>query len=207
MLERIKTFLTDRYNPISLIVYGSYADGTAGLHSDFDALLIYDGPSVHDSSIVEGITLDVFCYSRNAFCVAFEPKDFVQIWDGIILLDQDGTAKKLQKAVISYIGSIPKKSRQEITQSISWCEKMLRRASRGDAEGFYRWHWLLSESLEIYFDILGEYYYGPKKSLSKLRTERPSDFAAYEYALECFSFDALVAWVACLKHRAEKHVD
>ena len=44
-------------------------------------------------------------------------------------------------------------------------KRMLLRTMRGDVEGYYRWHWLLCDSLEIYFDIKGIHYYGPKKQL------------------------------------------
>lgn len=36
---------------------------------------------------------------------------------------------------------------------------------REDTDGYYRWHWLLYDSLEIYFDVKGLHYYGPKKAL------------------------------------------
>ena len=50
-------------------------------------------------------------------------------------------------------------------QQIAWCKKMLARTSRADTEGYYRWHWLLLDSLEIYMDAKRLYYHGPKKAL------------------------------------------
>lgn len=68
-----------------------------------------------------------------------------------------------KKNVLDYIEHIPLKTAKDVSQEIKWCEKMLLRTMRGDVEGYYRWHWLLCDSLEIYFDIKGIHYYGPKK--------------------------------------------
>ena len=76
---------------------------------------------------------------------------------------------------------------------------MLQRTARGDAEGFYRWHWLLTESLEICFDLLGEYYYGPKKSLRRFRRERPALFPLSAAALRSMAPAALRSWIAALR--------
>ena len=34
------------------------------------------------------------------------------------------------------------------------CKKMLLRTLRSDAEGLYRWHWVLIDSLEIFCDAV-----------------------------------------------------
>mgnify|MGYP002508368365 CR=1 FL=1 len=53
---------------MSVIAYGSYADGSHNADSDFDALVITESHEVfHDVSFVEGIQLDVFVgMSRRA---------------------------------------------------------------------------------------------------------------------------------------------
>ena len=42
-MQDILTYLAAEYDPLAIIVYGSFADGTQNLFSDFDALLITEG--------------------------------------------------------------------------------------------------------------------------------------------------------------------
>ena len=52
-MNEIITALEAKYHPLGMIVYGSYADGTNNLNSDFDALLLTDsGSELHDSSVI-----------------------------------------------------------------------------------------------------------------------------------------------------------
>lgn len=55
-MDEIIQYLKNKYDPITIIIYGSYADGTKNENSDFDALVIskYHENS-HDLSVVEGI--------------------------------------------------------------------------------------------------------------------------------------------------------
>ena len=65
-MEQIISCLKKRYSPRGLICYGSYCDGTQNQYSDFDALLICDGGEfIHDTSIVEGVRMDVFVYPQE----------------------------------------------------------------------------------------------------------------------------------------------
>ena len=123
----------------------------------------------------------------------------MQIFDGKILLDRCGTAAQLQKRVLDYLAERPKKSDEELRQALDWCGKMLARTQRDDAEGAYRWHWLLIDSLEIYFDLHGLPYYGPKKALRTMEQTDPEAFSLYSKALNSMNRDALSAWIACLQ--------
>ena len=65
-MERILKYIQEKYNPLSIILYGSYADGTNNLNSDFDALVITSNQEqFHDTSRIDGIPLDVFVYPSN----------------------------------------------------------------------------------------------------------------------------------------------
>ena len=145
------------------------------------------------------MTLDVFVYPAATFCADYDPENFVQIFDGKILLDRCGTAAQLQKRVLDYLAERPKKSDEELRQALDWCGKMLARTQRDDAEGDYRWHWLLIDSLEIYFDLHGLPYYGPKKALRTMEQTDPEAFSLYSKALNSMNRDALSAWIACLQ--------
>lgn len=101
----------------------------------------------------------------------------------------------MKERVLNYIENIPFKSEEEIHQEIEWCKKILLRTKREDAEGYFRWHWLLMESLEIYFDIIHERYWGPKKSLLMLRERDSEAFKIYEAALKNFNQGTLSDWI------------
>ena len=201
--SRIIDYLTETYHPSGLIVYGSYADGSNNENSDFDALVITDGIRKHDTSTVGGTVLDVFVYPAATFGSDPDPRDYIQIYDGKIILDHAGTAKRLQERVRAFVDRAPQKTRDEIMGEIAWCEKMLSRTVRGDAEGYYRWHWLLTDSLEIYTDVKGQYYFGPKKTLRMMRQTDAESYRICSQALSDFSRDSLAAWVGCLKALSE----
>ena len=197
--DKILAYLKETYRPDAIIVYGSFADGSANENSDFDALVIADRERTHDSSVIDGVVLDVFIYPPDTFQAEYDPEEFVQVWDGKILLDTDGAAACLQKRILDHIAHIPRKTPEEIRQEVAWCEKMLSRTMREDAEGYYRWHWVLFDSLEIYFDIKGLHYYSPKKALRLLEQTDPDAFRIYGKALREFRRECLSEWISYLK--------
>ena len=200
-LEKIIAYIQQTYNPLSIILYGSYASGTNNLNSDFDSLVIScDHEQFHDTSFVNGIQLDVFVYPASYFDGSFDCNEFIQIFDGKILVDHDERGKTLQTKVRSYLQNRPQKSKAELDASVDWCVKMLARVRRYDAEGMFRWHWVLIDSLEIFCDIMHHPYLGPKKSLKWMEENHPSAFACYKKALEDFSMDSLANWIAYIKN-------
>ena len=102
-MDNILEYLKQRYTPVSIIVYGSYADGSNNLNSDFDALVISaNHERYHDTSFVDGIQLDVFVYPRSFFSADYNPEDFVQLTDGQIVMDSDGLGASVQQRALSY---------------------------------------------------------------------------------------------------------
>ena len=198
-MEKILEYLMEKYQPEGMIVYGSFVDGSYNENSDFDVLVIASGEKRHDASVVDGTVLDAFVYPPETFAGAFDPADFVQIFDGKIVLDSKGVAAKLRARVLAYLDALPMKSMDEVRQDVAWCRKMQSRTLRGDAEGFYRWHWLLTESLLIYCDARRWRYFGPKKALRQMQREHPGHFVAYRTALEDFTQSALSGWLDCLE--------
>lgn len=197
--EKIVGYLKKTYQPDAVIVYGSFADGSANLNSDFDALIIAGKEKAHDSSIVDGVVLDVFVYPAETFSADYDPEEFVQVWDGKIVLDEHGIAGQLKAKVLDYIEHLPKKTVTEVAQEVEWCEKMLLRTMREDVEGYYRWHWVLCDSLEIYFDIRGLHYYGPKKMLRLMEKSDTEAFGLYAKALRELDRESLSTWIDYLK--------
>lgn len=195
-MQEIETFIIQKYHPDVLIVYGSYADGSNNEGSDFDALAIADIPApIHDVSITNGVQLDLFVYPHSHFESEFEPEEVLQICDGRIVIDHDGTGHKLISSVQGYIANLPVKAKEQNEEQLEWCRKMLLRAQRGDAEGFYRWHWLLCDSLEIYCDIMEKYYFGPKKAIRQMEREDPTGFEIYSAALKAMDSRTLTNWI------------
>ena len=200
-MEKIISYIQQTYNPLSIILYGSYASGTNNLNSDFDSLVIsHDHEQFHDTSFVNGIQLDVFVYPASYFDGSFDCNEFIHIFDGKILVDHDERGKTLQTKVRSYLQNRPQKSKAELDASVDWCVKMLARVRRYDAEGMFRWHWVLIDSLEIFCDIMRHPYLGPKKSLKWMEENHPSAFACYKKALEGFSMDSLENWIAYIRN-------
>lgn len=202
MEEKIIAYLIEHYRPEGIVKYGSFANGSNNVGSDFDALVIADCPFVHDSSVIDGTVLDVFVYPPETFQGEYDPEDFVQIFDGEILLDKNGCAACVKAEILRYLDNQPKKSREELCNELDWCRKMLSRCSREDAEGFYRRHWLLCDSLEIYFDLIGKRYFGPKKSLRFIEQADPNAYSIYSRALKEFSLAAVKVWVEYLETKA-----
>ena len=195
-MEQILKYINEKYNPISIIIYGSYSDGTNNLNSDFDALVISEAcEKYHDTSFICGIQLDVFVYPANFFSEEYALEDFIQLSGGKIIKDNDGIGEALKSKVDAFIDSQPLKTNAEIKSSIDWCVKMLNRVKRDDTEGIFRWHWLLIDSLEIFCDIMKERYQGPKKSLLWMSKAYPQAFYLYSEALRNFTIEALSAWV------------
>lgn len=65
--KRIADSLMREYAPLAMILYGSYADGTADADSDFDALLICDdAPSAPRSDVLHGVRLMLFRAEKDA---------------------------------------------------------------------------------------------------------------------------------------------
>ena len=198
-METILNDLYARYAPKALILYGSYADGTEGEGSDFDALILADHPAHHDVSAVHGVQLDVWVYPVDYFAADDALEEAVTIEDGVLLHAPQGLGAALQARVRAYLAAQPGKTAEENAASIAWCRKMLDRTARGDAEGLYRWHWLLTDTLEIACDLLHQPYRGPKKMLRWLERNHPPVYAAYHRALAEFTQTALTAWIDCLE--------
>ena len=200
-LEQIIEYIKKKYNPLSIILYGSYANGTNSLSSDFDSLVIsHDHEQFHDTSFVNGIQLDVFVYPASYFDRDYDCNDFIQIFDGKIIVDSDERGKTLQTQVLSYLQNRPQKSNTEINASVDWCIKMLARVKRCDAEGMFRWHWVLIDSLEIFCDVMNYPYLGPKKSLKWMEENHPAAFACYQAALADFNMESLENWITYIEN-------
>lgn len=196
---RIVRYLTKKYNPESVIVYGSFADGSADGESDFDALLIAKGDKRHDGSTVDGTVLDVFVYPPETFDGAYSPDDFLPVAFGRILKDDNGRAALLREKVAPFAAEVPFKKREDLEHAVAWCEKMLARTERGDAEAAYRHCRLLVESAEIYCGLAGLPFRGAKSLLRRMQREDAESYEIYAAALTDPSAATLRDWVGRIR--------
>lgn len=74
MKAEIIEYLKEKYHPLALIIYGSFADGTNNARSDFDALVICEGEQGHDSTSFGDTPLDVWLYPPQTFMEDYDPE-------------------------------------------------------------------------------------------------------------------------------------
>lgn len=204
-MEKIIAYLKEKYRASSIIVYGSYADGTQTEHSDFDALVLGPtSPYAHDDSVVDGVKLDVYVYPRDIFYGEIVLDDFEQVHEGRVVLDSDGMGTWLKNMIANQIASIPAKRDEDIAASLEWCDNMCARSAKGDAEGYFRRHWLLTDSVEIYCDVTGQPFLSPQKTMIKMAKNDPEAAEIHFCALSTMEQEALEAWVALLHKRFEE---
>lgn len=200
-MEQILEYLRKTYHPQTMILYGSYADGSENAGSDFDAFILSDCPcQIHDVTIVNGIQMDVFVYPVD---MEFLPEELIRLYHGKIVIDQMGKGRQLMDSVKTYIDNYPARNKEDIRKDLVWCEKMVERTLRGDAEGFFRWHWVLCDSLQFYSDIRCNFYFGPKKTLRSMEQNDPQAFEIYSRAISGMDRESLVNWVNYLKNQME----
>lgn len=200
-MVEIINYIQSKYHPTGILVYGSFADGTNQAFSDFDAIVIYQGDEcLHDDCVISGVQLDAYIYPVTYFS-NYNISEFLRIRDGKIILDNDGILETLQKNVCNYIDTLHKKSLSENRKNLSWCRKMLLRIKLNNTDSLYRKYWLLTDSLEIFFDCIGEYYPGPKKALIAMEMRFPDAFISYREALENPNFEEIESWIDCLENK------
>lgn len=112
-----------------------------------------------------------------------------------------------KERVLEYMERLSEKTLEELQNDVAWCEKMALRTERRDAEGIFRWHWILRDSLEIFCDNMRCPYRGPKKSLKWMKTDHPKEFGCYVTAMSHYDVQTLKEWVECLKEKLEKRAE
>ncbi len=177
LLLRVLADLQEKYNPHTIILYGSRARGDYTPSSDIDVVCFVEGATpIEDARDFEGFYLDAWVYSSNAMSATTD--EFLRFADGYCLYDSAGCGEAFLKELQQRIEQGPKQlSSAEIQHTKQWVYKMLERARSSDVESLYRRYWLAVDLLQIYFDLRGQWYFGPKKSLAWLREH---DFIGYQ---------------------------
>ena len=76
---------------------------------------------------------------------------------------------------------------------------MLKRTEREDTEGYFRWHWVLTEFLAIYCEITDQRCFGVKKALKLLEKKDAQGYDLYRKALQEFNRESAGRWITYLK--------
>jgi len=182
ILNELKHQLQLNHHCHSMILYGSFADGTNNDDSDIDVVCFSDQPiQSHDVSVIQGHPLDAWIYPTEKMN---DPSEFLHIHAGIILRDDKKRCVPFLNQIETLIKTPVKVSDDEKAFLKAWMQKMLKRSLRGDSEGDFRAHWLLVDALEIYFKLRDQRYLGPKKALIWLKENDPLFFKAYSLALK-----------------------
>lgn len=172
--EELIKYLVQKYNCHTVFLYGSYSFGDYTDESDVDIIGFSDeNTEINDINLFKGKQMDIWIYGSDKLN---KPDEFLRINGGKILLDQRNLAKKFLLDIDDIFKKGPKKLSFEEKEFLKgWLSKMLIRTTKNDLEGNYRYHWMLKESLEIYFEFKGLWYLGPKKSFRWLKEN--DDFA------------------------------
>jgi hypothetical protein len=168
LLDKVTAYIKQKYNCHTIILYGSYSTGDYTEESDLDIVCFSDGTDDNnDVELFEGKQLDVWIYSTDKM---YNPEQFLRVNKGNILLNDKGFAGKFLSEIENIFNKGPKKlSKEEKEFYKGWLRKMYLRSKKNDIEGNYRFHWMLKDSLEIYFELKGLWYLGPKKAFNWLR--------------------------------------
>lgn len=200
----IIAYITQKYNPHTVIFYGSRADGSGTSDSDFDAVVISDSAAdCRDVGKVSGVELDLFVYNTKKVGGCLGDFDrLTRIAGGRAVIDEKGIGAELLRCVESYIEKSSVHCDEEKKRIAEWCSRMLRRVESGGELGEYRRCCLVADSLEVYFIMRDRFFAGPDKSLRWLKENEPSHYRAYADALRNPDSEYLRGWLRVATKRA-----
>ena len=192
-MDRILEYLKDTYNPISILVYGSYTDGTNDETSDFDCMLIVsEKEKDHDDTAIDGIQLDCFIFTEEEL----RSKDidtFLTAYGSRIVLD-NGIGAELKRRVHDHVEENSSTSAEEKRFLTSWIQKTVRRMAKNDDEGNMRALSFLAESLMDYYAMRDMFYFGSKKAIAFLREADAEGYMLFHNAITSKRNEDIVKW-------------
>ena len=189
----IFSYLEDIYDPSSILLFGSYIDGSFTSESDLDILVITDRSLLRkDESIINGIQLDCDIYSKKDIEL-LGPSEFIRIHDAVIIKD-DGAGQELKAAVNRYLEQKRITSDEQKQSIINWTKKTIGKLSLNTDDSNFRAALLLWESLPNYFFLRDLIYYGSKKAISYIKENDPKGYDILHRALNSKSLDDIRRW-------------
>ncbi|MET3728224.1 putative nucleotidyltransferase [Fictibacillus halophilus] len=182
-LKKIEAYLLKKYDCHTIILYGSYSRGDHTEESDVDLICFSDSVAedTNEVEFIEGKQLDAWIYPTEKMK---QSEPFLRVHKGEIWINKKGLAEEFLASIQNTYEKGPKPLSQDEKDFLkSWLKKMQVRSAKKDLEGNYRFHWMLKDSLEIYFEIKGEWFLGPKVSFKWLKENDPKAFHLFESAL------------------------
>ena len=193
-MESIIEYLKKTYRPLSILLYGSYADGTNDGSSDFDCMIIVpEKEKNHDDSVIDGVQLDCFIFTEEQVKDEGDIDAFLTAYDSNIVLD-NGLGADLKRRVREYVREhtvIPDDEKEFIR---SWIRKMMCRVEKNDDEGNMRAVSFMAESLVDYFFLRDMFYFGSKKAIHYVRENDKEGYALFHEAVTVKSNRAIIKW-------------
>lgn len=184
ILDQVCAELRSERGVHTILLYGSWADGSANAGSDLDVAAFAPVSEVtRDARLVGGVYLDVFVYPDKILTGPSE--EHLRFRGSRILLQRGTDAAAFIKRLDEIYAAGPKAlAADELAARRVWAGKMLSRIRRGDVEGNYRRAWLLTALLEDYFNFRQRWYQGPKKALAWLKENDREVFEVFDCALK-----------------------
>lgn len=196
--QKIIAYLKENYDPLTIAVYGSYADGTYDPYSDFDCLLIVKSKNkMHDDTVVDGVPLDCFLYTEHEM-EQENIETFLPLYEAKLVYDT-GIGQAVQSKVRNYVQSHSMHDPEEKRFLVSWIKKTMKRIEKSDAEGHFRAIAFLAESLEDYCILRDRFYFGSKKTIRYLK-EDEQGFLLFQKAITARSNKAIREWANYILH-------
>jgi predicted nucleotidyltransferase len=201
LLCSINEYLISKYGCHSIILYGSFANGDYTDESDIDLVCFCDNQEKeNDMTEFNNRMLDAWIYKTEKMNNCTE---FLHVRGGKILLDEKNLCTGFLNEIDKQFNNGPKLLPLEEKNFLKgWLQKMFRRAVKGDIEGNFRYHWMLTDALEIYFNIKGIWYLGPKKSLQWLNINDKAAYDLFNNALkinaDITAIEELIQFIAAL---------
>ncbi|MGH4121568.1 MAG: nucleotidyltransferase domain-containing protein [Clostridium sp.] len=182
LIYSVKEYLMKKYSCHSIILYGSFANEDYTEESDIDLVCFCDNPEKeNDTTVFNNRRLDVWFYKTEMMDSC---NQFLHVRGGKILLDEKKLCTNFLNGIDKKFINGPKQLTLDEKNFLkNWLQKMLRRAEKGDIEGNFRYHWMLTDALEIYFNIKDRWYLGPKKSLQWLHNNDKEAYYVFNNAL------------------------
>ena len=170
------------------------------LSSDIDIVCFVEGATaIADARDFEGFYLDAWVYSSDAMSAATD--ELLRVADGYCLYDSEGRGDTFLNQLRQRIEQGARQlSSSEIQHTKQWVYKMLERSESSDVESLHRRYWLAVDLLQIYFDLRGKWFFGPKKSLAWLREHDSTGYRLfselYEHGIRFDDLGKLSQYVA-----------
>ncbi len=191
--------MKENYDPLTIAVYGSYADGKYDEYSDFDCLLIVKSKDrIHDDAIVDGVRLDCFLYSEHEMGQE-NIETFIPLYEAKLVYDT-GIGQALQSKVQNYVQSHTVHHPEEKHFLVFWIKKIMKRMEKPGEEGHFRAIAFLAESMEDYCFLRNRFYFGSKKTIRYLKEEDEQGFLLFQKAITARSNKAIREWANYILH-------